>query len=62
MLRNYPRNGHDWNPMPDMELESLRGGGGFVYVEGRFAKRGVRTNPPNPLDMGLIRNSHTVLS
>ena len=36
-LRNYTRNGNDWNPMPDMELESLRG----------FAKRGVRTNPPN---------------
>ena len=25
--RNYTRNGHDWNPMPDMGLESLRGGG-----------------------------------
>ena len=24
--RNYTRNWHDWNPMPDMELESLRGG------------------------------------
>ena len=23
--RNYTRNGHDWNPMPGMELESLRG-------------------------------------
>ena len=39
--RNYTRNGHDWNPM---ELESLRG----VRIFGRgFAKRGVRTNPPN---------------
>ena len=43
--RNYTRNGHDWNPMPDMELGSLRGGG-FVFLEGGFAKRGVRTNPP----------------
>ena len=35
--RNYTRNGHDWNPMPDMELESLRG----VRIFGRgFAKRG----------------------
>ena len=25
-----------------------RGGGGFVFLEGGFAKRGVRTNPPNP--------------
>ena len=46
--RNYTRNGHDWNPKPDMELESLRGGE-FVFLEGGFAKRGVRTNPPNPL-------------
>ena len=27
--RNYTRNGHEWNPMPDMELESLRGGSYF---------------------------------
>ena len=41
--RNYTRNWHDWNPMPDMELDSLRG----VRIFGRgFAKRGVRTNPP----------------
>ena len=44
--RNYTRNGHDWRPMSDTELESLRGGG-FVFLEGGFAKRGVRTNPPN---------------
>ena len=44
--RNYTRNGHDWNPMPDIELDNLRGG--FVFLEGGFAKRGVRTNPPNP--------------
>ena len=44
--RNYTRNGHDWNLMPDMELESLRGG--FVFLEGGFAKRGVRRNPPPP--------------
>ena len=25
-----------------------RGGGGFVFLEGGFVKRGVRTNPPNP--------------
>ena len=30
--RNYTRNGHDWRPMSDTELERLRGGsrkGGF---------------------------------
>ena len=27
--RNYTRNGHDWNPMSDMELESLKGGSIF---------------------------------
>ena len=48
------QNGHDWNPMPDMELESLRGGGGFVFLEGGFAKRGVRTNPPNPPPPPLV--------
>ena len=45
--RNYTRNGHDWNPMSDMELESLRG----VRIFGR----GVRekgTNPPNPPGYG----------
>ena len=26
---NYTRNGHDWNPMSDIELESLRGGSYF---------------------------------
>ena len=36
--------------MSDMQLGSLlEGGGGFVLLEGGFAKRGVRTNPPNPL-------------
>ena len=44
--RNHTRNGDDWNPMPDMELESLRG----VRIFGRgFAKRWVRTNPANPI-------------
>ena len=50
---NYTRNGHDWNPMPDMELGSLRGGG-FVFLEGGFAKRGVRTNPPPPSEPPLV--------
>ena len=50
--RNYTRNGHDWNPMPDMELDSLRG----VRIFGRgLAKRRVRTNPPIPPGYG-----HTV--
>ena len=44
-LRNYTINGHEWNPMPDMELESLRVG--RIFGRG-FAKRGVRTNPPTP--------------
>ena len=40
--------------MPDMELESLREG--VVLLEGGFAKRRVRTNPPpnpSPLVTGL---------
>ena len=66
--RNYTRNGHDWNPMSDMEFESLRGGG-FVFLEGGFAKRGVRTNPPNPpwlracpSHLGACRPSLTYIS
>ena len=45
--RNYTRNEHDSNPMPDMELESLRG----VRIFGR----GVRekgTNPRTPPGYG----------
>ena len=43
--RNYTRNGHDWNPMPDMELESLRG----FRIFGRWVreKRG-SDEPPEP--------------
>ena len=45
--RNYTRNGHDWNPMPDMEVESLRG---VVFLEGGSRKGGfgrfVRTPLP----------------
>ena len=49
--RNYTRNWHDWNPMPDMELGSLRGGGFACFGRG-FAKRGVQTIPPNPPGYG----------
>ena len=39
--------------MSDMQLGSLWGGGGFVFLEGGFAKGGgVRTNPPNPPGYG----------
>ena len=31
----------------------IKVGGGFVMFGGGFAKRGVRTNPPNPLVTGL---------
>ena len=44
--RNYTRNGHDWNPMPQMELESLRGG---VRIFGRGAReKGDSDEPPPP--------------
>ena len=36
--RNYTRNGHDWNPMPDMELANLRGE--VVFLEGGSRKGG----------------------
>ena len=45
--RNYTRNGHYWNPIPDMELDSLRGGGCRIFGRG-FAKRGVVRTPEPP--------------
>ena len=45
---NYTRNGHDWNPMPYMELESLRRGGGVVFFGRCFAKRGFGRTPRTP--------------
>ena len=53
--RNYTRNWHDWNPMPDMELDSLRGGGGGSYVlEGGSRKGGFGRSPRTPLVTGLV--------
>ena len=52
--RNYTRNGYDWNPMSDMELESLRGGG-FVFFERGFRNGGFgRTTRTPPLITGLF--------
>ena len=42
----YSGDGHASNSMSDMQLGSLWGGG-RIFGRG-FAKRGVRTNPPNP--------------
>ena len=46
--RNYTRNGHDWNPMSDMELESLRGGGVRIFGRGVREKGGSEgsSDPP----------------
>ena len=51
--RNYTRNGHVWNPMPDMELESLSGGGGSYFWKGGLQKGGFGRTPP-PLVTGLV--------
>ena len=40
----YSGDGHAWNLMSDALGQFV--GGGFVFLEGGFAKRGVRTNPP----------------
>ena len=41
---NYTRNGHDWNPMPDMELESWG-----VLIFGRaVSEKGGSDEPPEP--------------
>ena len=44
--RNYTRNGHYLSA--DVRYGVGKFEGGFVFLEGGFAKRGVRTNPPNP--------------
>ena len=45
--RNYTRNGHEWNPMPGMELESLRGGGVRIFGRG-VREKGGSDEPPEP--------------
>ena len=41
--------GHTWNTLSEIMLEKAKvGGGGFAFFGGGFAKRGVRTNSPNP--------------
>ena len=44
--RNYTRNGRDWNPMPDMELGSLRFF--FVFLEAGSRKGGSDEPPDAP--------------
>ena len=41
----HTRNGHDWNPMLDMELESLRE---FVFLEWGSRKGGFGRTPRTP--------------
>ena len=50
--RKYTVDGHAWNTMLEMELESLRRG--FVFSEGGFAKRGRTPPTPNTLGTGLL--------
>ena len=45
--RNYTRNWHGWNPMPDMELDSLRGGGVRMFWKG-VREKGGSDDPPEP--------------
>ena len=52
--RNYTRNGHVWNPMPDMELESLSGGGVRIFGRGVREKGGSDEPPEPPLVTGLV--------
>ena len=43
----YSGDGHAWNSVSDNAVGK--------FVEGEFAKRGVRTNPPNPPGYGPAR-------
>ena len=51
--RNYTRNGHDWNPMSDMEFESLRGGGSYFW-KGGSRKGGFGRTPRTPPGYGPV--------
>ena len=42
--RNYTIYGHDWNPMPDMEVDILRGGS--YFWKGGLRKGGFGRTPP----------------
>ena len=55
--RNYTRNGHVWNPMPDMELESLSGGGGSYFWKGGSRKGGFGRTPRTPPGYGPVQYS-----
>ena len=47
--RNYIINEHDWNPMPDMDLEGSRGGS---YFWKGVREKGGSDDPPNPPGYG----------
>ena len=47
--RNYTIYGHDWNPMPDMEVDILREGGGVrIFGRGVREKGGSGGSPEPP--------------
>ena len=50
--RNYTRNGHVWNPMPDIELESLSGGGSYFWKGSSVREKGGSDEPPPPPGYG----------
>ena len=51
----YTGDGHAWNTMPDMEVESLRRrrGGGSYFWKGGSRKGGFGRTPRTPLVTGL---------
>ena len=55
--------GHAWNTMLDMEVcrQFEEAGGGVRNLGGGFAKRGVRTNPPNPPGYGPASSAAIVI-
>ena len=52
--RNYTRNGHGWNPMPDMELDNLRVFS--LFLEGGLRKGGFGRTPGTPPGYGPGRH------
>ena len=61
--RNYTIYGHDWNPMPDMEVDIWGGGGGSYFWKGGSRKGGFggSDEPPEPplvTGLGLLQTAH----
>ena len=55
--RNYTRNWHDWNPMPEWSWK-VWGGGGSYFWKGGSGKGGFGRTPRTPSGYGPVSPYH----